>query len=438
MKSRLVLNVVVLLLGGCRVASSSPARIETRAPASADSASRSGGSESLALSPPSGDAEVDQRIRRLQAVTRVRTRALEAWLELGDAWVTKARESSDPGFYVNADACASRVLELSPNNTLGLNLRTQVLLNGHRFEEARNLAHDVTTRDPGLAAAWGNLSDAWLELGDYSRAKEAAERMLDLKPNLPSYSRISYLAFLEGDHATAQEAIRLAVDASDPNNREVRAWVLVQAASLFWHRGDYEGADAGYRVALESLSEYPPALVGRARVALARRDPKTAASLLSRALERSPLVETAWLLGEAEEQLGHSDGALRAFARAEAEGKAGDPRSLSLMWSARGERPDEALRLAQAERARRGDIYTEDAVAWALYRNGRAADAVGTARNVLRLGTPDARLQFHAGAIELAAGDRARGRALLRAALAQNPEFDPRGAREARELLVQR
>lgn len=420
------------------MASSEAPRVESRAPSRADVASRSGESSSIALSAPSGDGEVDRRIRRLQAAARARSRALEPWLELGEAWVTKARESSDPGFYVNADACASRVLELSPDNALGLNLRTQVLLNGHRFEEARDLAHDVTTRDPGVAAAWGNLSDAWLELGDYSRAKEAAGRMLDLKPNLPSYSRISYLAFLEGDHATAKEAIRLAIDASDPNNREVRAWALVQAASLFWHRGDYEGADAGYRVALASLPEYPPALVGRARVALARRDAKTAASLLSVALERSPLVETAWLLGEAEEQLGHADGARRAFARAESEGKTGDPRGLSTMWSARGERSDEALRLAEAERAKRGDIYTEDAVAWALYRNGRAAEAVGRARNVLRLGTPDARLQFHAGAIELAAGDRARGRALLRAALAQNPEFDPRGSREARELLAKR
>ena len=79
------------------MASSESPRVETRVPPSADSASRSGGSEVLALSPPSGDTGVDQRIRRLQTVARARTRALEAWLELGDAWVTKARESSDPG-----------------------------------------------------------------------------------------------------------------------------------------------------------------------------------------------------------------------------------------------------------------------------------------------------------------------------------------------------
>lgn len=36
----------------------------------------------------------------------------------------------------------------------------------------------------------------------------------------------------------------------------------------------------------------------------------------------------------------------------------------------------EALDLARKELEVRGDIYTHDVLAWALYKNGRAADAV--------------------------------------------------------------
>jgi len=52
-----------------------------------------------------------------------------------------------------------------------------------------------------------------------------------------------------------------------------------------------------------------------------------------------------------------------------------------------------------------------------------------------RLGTQDARLLFHAGAIRIAAGDDRAGRRLVRQALDLNPHFDWAGAAEAQALL---
>ena len=69
---------------------------------------------------------------------------------------------------------------------------------------------------------------------------------------------------------------------------------------LFWHRGDYDGADAGFNLALASMAEYPPALVGKARVRLAAGGRRLARPRwLERAYAKSPLAETAWLLGDA-------------------------------------------------------------------------------------------------------------------------------------------
>jgi tetratricopeptide (TPR) repeat protein len=116
-------------------------------------------------------------------------------------------------------------------------------------------------------------------------------------------------------------------------------------------------------------------------------------------------------------------------------GRAFDRRTLALFHATRRERPDEAVRLADEERAVRDDIYTEDVRAWALYRAGRLAEAEAAAERATRLGTADARLLFHAGAIKLARGEGRAGLELLRRALRMNPGFDRTGAAEARRLL---
>jgi len=97
----------------------------------------------------------------------------------------------------------------------------------------------------------------------------------------------------------------------------------------------------------------------------------------------------------------------------------------------------EAGRHCQEARRERDDLYTEDTCAWALYRAGRLDEAEAASRKALALGTPDARLLHHAGAIRLARGDRT-GLALVRRALRLNPGFDLTGAAEAKRLLGER
>jgi tetratricopeptide (TPR) repeat protein len=308
-----------------------------------------------------------------------------------------------------------------------------VLLENHRFEEARALAAELTERHPGYVTGHGILSDALLELGRFEEAAAAAQRMMDLKPDLPSYARASHLLWLQGDVEGALEAARLAVDAG--GDREARAWARTQSALVHWHRGEYTRADAELDLALADFPDHPAALAAKGRVALSRGDPAAARRWLDRADARAPLAETAWLLGEAAEAAGDDARARRAYAEAERRGRASDRRTLALHLASRGERPDEAVRLAEEERKVRDDVYTADALAWALHRAGRHEEAASAAARATSLGTPDARILFHAGAIQLALGRRRAGEALLRRALALNPGFDTSGAAEARRLL---
>ncbi len=388
----------------------------------------------LALASPEGLARADRVIADLQGRLRREPTSPEAWIRLGHAWVRKARESSNPGLYRSAADCADAALELAPGERRAMALRGLVLLDAHRFEEARRLAADMLERDPRDLAALGISSDALLELGRFEEAATAAQLMVDLKPSLPSYSRASYLLWLQGDVAGAREAARLAVDAG--GDAEPRVWMLVQAAMMSWHGGDLGGADAGLDRALAEMPGYAPALAAKGRVALSRRDFPAAAGWLERAFGIAPLPETAWLLGDARQALGDEQGAREAYDRVVRDGQAFDHRTLALFCATKSRQPGEAVRLAEAERAVRDDVYTEDAYAWALFRAGRLPEARAASERATRLGTPDARLLYHAGAIRMASGEQRAGRDLVQAALRLNPGFDLTGVSEALRLLA--
>ncbi len=73
--------------------------------------------------------------------------------------------------------------------------------------------------------------------------------------------------------------------------------------------------------------------------------------------------------------------------------------------------------------------------AWAQLQTGDVDVELDAIRPATALGTRDALLLDHAGAIHFAAGEVDRGTDLLDRALELNPEFDPDHADRARELL---
>src|SRR5439155_786377 len=135
---------------------------------------------------------------------------------------------------------------------------------------------------------------------------------------------------------------------------------------------------------------------------------------------------------------GHADEAERQYALVEYMGKVAAAvgttygRQLALFYADHDRRPEEALRLARLEAAGRGDIYTDDTLAWACYKNGRLAEAARAAHRALRLGTEDAMLHYHAGTIAAALGHGPIAARHLRRAPGLNPHFDLRQAPRAR------
>jgi tetratricopeptide (TPR) repeat protein len=371
------------------------------------------------------DARVDADTRAHLAQLRAADAEPVAWVSAGRDFVRIARNYAEPRYYAQAEACAREALAHSPSDSAALQLMGLVMLNEHRFREAQALASDMLARHPEDPFSWGTLSDAELELGHVDAAIAAAQQMMDRKPNLPAYGRAAHLRWLQGDREAAKRVYEKAIAAGrEQKDREPSAWMIVQAAWLFWHEGDYAGAAAGFDLALHALPEYPPALEGRGRAALALADYAGAIGWLSRALSAHPSIETAWWLGDAYQLAGNAPAALPLYERVSRDGARLDPRTLALFYATKSREPREALRLARAAYAERQDIYSSDVLAFALYRNGELAEALPLARQAIALGTPDARLLFHAGLIEAAGGDKHQGRALMQRALALNPSFD--------------
>ncbi len=361
----------------------------------------------------------------------------ENLIEQGRAWIKHARLQSDPGFYLNAGACADLALALDPANAHALEVRGHVLMNLHDFAGAHALATTLVAREPTRASAHGLLADAELELGDYDRALATTQRQLSLHPDMGAHARASYLRWLAGDQAGARRLITAALVDRDPQDPEAAAWTVVEAGNLYWHAGDLVAADAIYQEALRWLPGYPSALFGRARVALAQGEPQRAIAALEKSLQQKPLVETAWLLGDAQAAAGDAESAAASYLSAEKIGRRGDRMMLASFLAAKDRNADEALRLADAESRTRSNVYLDDIRAWALYRLGRYREALDASERALRLGTPDARLLFHNGAIRLALDDTVAGTRKLEQALALNPHFDAAAAAQARAMLVQ-
>ena len=83
----------------------------------------------------------------------------------------------------------------------------------------------------------------------------------------------------------------------------------------------------------------------------------------------------------------------------------------------------------------RRDVYTQDVLAWSLYKNGRLEEAVAAMNKALSMGTTDAMFYYHAGLIHRDLGDVEGARDYLGRALAINPHFHIFYADDARKAL---
>ena len=389
-----------------------------------------------AFTPPAAAETAAQLRARLQA----RPNDADAYAALGLALLQQARETADPALYGQAEAALGEALARDPDQLDGLVGQGVLALARHDFAAALEWGERARTAMPYRADALGVIVDAHIELGQYEAAIATAQAMVDLRPDLSSYSRVAYLRELHGDTAGAVAAMRAAADTGAPRG-EATAWTLVQLGHLYFNSGDPGNAASVYDQALAALPHYPHALAGKARVRTAAGDHAAAIAAYEAVVARLPLPEFVIALGRLYELTSQPEKAaaqydmVRVMNQLNADAGMNVDLEMALFEADHGD-PAAALPMAEAAYANRPTIYAEDALAWAYYRVGRYDEAWPLSERALRLGTRDALLRYHAGMIAAAVGEDAAAKTHLRAALAINPDFDPLYAREATEMLA--
>ena len=383
---------------------------------------------------------LDETVARLRAATQADPTNADAHAALGLALLQQVRETADPALYGQAESALNEALRLNPEQLDALIGQGQLALARHDFRAA--LAWGQQARDlmPYRAEALGILVDAHVELGDYAAAIEATQAMVDLRPDLASYSRVSYLRELHGDTAGAITAMQAAIDAGPPG-AEPTAWTQVQLGHLCFNSGDYDQAEAAYSAALAGLPDFPYARAGLARVWAARGETGAAIAALEEIVARLPLPEFLKTLGQLYEITGRAPQAeqqydlIRVIQQLNAEAGQNVDLELALFEADHGD-PAVALDMARRAYEQRPSIYAADTLAWASYRAGDYVTAGTIMPEALRLNNQDAQLFYHAGMIAAALERPAEARDYLNRALELNPYFDFAQTEQARATLA--
>jgi tetratricopeptide (TPR) repeat protein len=355
----------------------------------------------------------ERNIAQAQNLIAKNAKDFEAYNALALALSRRARETSDVKFYAQAEEALQKSFAISPDNFDGRRIHVWLLLGKHEFAAALDEAKVLNQRMPDDVMVYGFLTDANAELGNYPDAEKAAQWMLDLKPgNIPALTRAAYLRELFGDVDGALELMNMAYQSTPPNEAEDAAWILSQMAHLNLMTGKTDEADKLCQQALATFPGYHYAQANLAKVRIQQKRYSEAVELLKQCYQAAAHAENLYDLAEALQLAGQTEQASTDFAEFEqksiAESVRADNsnRELIFYYADHASQPAKALQVAQGEFARRHDVFTLDAYAWALHVNGQDAEARKQIDAALAVGIRDAKLFRHAGEIAQKQGDQ--------------------------------
>lgn len=362
---------------------------------------------------------------------------------LGAAYLQKVRETADPAYYTRADAVLHEAASRLPADPDTLTTLGALALERHQFQDGLTYGQAAHAANIYNTRALGVIYDGQTELGQYAAAAQTVQQMVNMRPDMSSYARVSYARELHGDVAGALQAMRLAAQAGGgvPENR---AWTLVQVGNLYWLQGNLDDAVTEYNAALQAMPTNVPAQAGLAHVLASRGDLKDAIAAYEEVVSLMPMSEYVIALGDCYMADGQTAASDRQYALVHV---------LSQLQQANGVDVDLEITLFGADHpgrlepmpatltrarqlfTRRPTIYAADALAWTLYQTGSYSEARSYSDQALRLNTQDPLLWFHAGMIAVRLGDTVTARQDLQHALDINPHFSLLWSPVARQTL---
>jgi tetratricopeptide (TPR) repeat protein len=385
-------------------------------------------------------SETDRVIGKAQAVAAANPKDAKAYASLGAAYFQRARETGDVSDYELAEQALNKSLEIDANDfsaAPALETLAEVCMGEHRFADALTHAQKALALGSGDLSPFAIVGDAYADMGEYDKARDAYRRLtpgdVPASPRMTYArdSRLAYLSLVKGDTGEAIRLMELAVEEGTEAEiaSENLAWLSYELGEFETQSGDAAAADAAYRAALRIHPGDYRALAGLAKLRANYGRYAEAITLYRKAIAVVPMPIFVAGLGDVYERIGDRAEAKKQYDLVEYIGRLGlvnqvlHNRDLALFYADHDTKLDEGLALAHKEFEVRHDIYTWDALAWALYKNGRFDEAAKASNEALNYGTQDSLLLFHAGMIAAKLGQADRAQKELKQAIAINPHF---------------
>lgn len=335
----------------------------------------------------------------------------ESAVLLADALMRSARVHSDAALPLEAERVLRTTLQHG-RDYAARRMLAAVYLAQHRFADALDVAKEAQAERPQDGWNYATAGDALLELGRYDEAFDMFDRAIARRPDAGVYARVAYAKELQGDLGGALAVMKMAAEATAPQDVEATAWVRTQLGLLHLQRRELDEARRQFAHAEFLFPGHPYPLTGQVRLAVERGDYHAALQILER-LPETP--ESMAMRGDLLAALGQSSPAETMYVQSERLERAGwkseqpQPGALARFLAARDRDVAEAVRLAERAAAERQDVHTMDALAWAYFKAGRTADASLAIGRALRTGTLDAHIRCHAAVIAEARRTGAKG-----------------------------
>jgi len=362
----------------------------------------------LGISPP------DQRIAAARQQVDANPEAFQTYNELAFALCRKARDTSDISLYDQAATTVNRSLELSPGNYDAMKLRASVLVGKHEFSQALKLAQELNHKVPDDIGGWALLVDANSALGNYAEAERDAQWVLNLRAgNALGFEKAAGLREIFGDNEGAVEFYEEALRRTAQSDLDQRAWLLTQKARLTLAAGNPKSAAEILTQASGLFPDSQLATLVMAEIETATGNYTESAKLREKCYQSVPSSANLYHWATALEQSGQKDKAAAEFSAFESKARAQikQPYNANLQliafYTEHKNDPGEALRIATLESGQRQDCITLAALAWALYQNGKFADAKTQMDKALSVGIRDAGYFCHAARISAKVNSKA-------------------------------
>jgi tetratricopeptide (TPR) repeat protein len=378
-----------------------------------------------------------KNVATLQKKIAVDAADTKSIIALANYFILEGRATGNYAYYDKAAMeLVTDVLKMDATNFEALTLKSLVYLNQHHFSDGLATAQQARKLFPYNAFVHGILVDGNVEMGNYDSALACAQKMMEIRPDLRSYARASYLREIFGDYPGAIEAMKLAVDAGVSGD-EATEWSRIQLGNLYENIGDLKNAEMSYQIALNERPGYMYALAGMAHVALATKDYNKAIDFYQQAAKdanegsfKEELAYTYFMAGQSEKAAELTNAVIRELnenaTAANTDESIGHYADEELAYAYLSlNKYEKALDHALQDYHRRPkNIDVNETVAWIYFKKGEVARALPYLKIALLTNCKNPRLLCRSGLIYAKIGDASIAKKLLQEGLQNNPNID--------------